>query len=132
MNGINLVAVFAAAASAFVLGGLWYSPALFAASWMRYAGLSETQIRSGNRALIFGGAFVLSLIAAFVFAMFLGPAPALGFALGAGSSAGLCWVAASLGISYLFERRPFKLFLINGSYFTLQFTLYGLVLGLWH
>ncbi|HXB18873.1 MAG TPA: DUF1761 domain-containing protein [Steroidobacteraceae bacterium] len=132
MNGINLVAVFAAAASAFVLGGLWYSPALFAASWMRYAGLSETQIRSGNRALIFGGAFVLSLIAAFVFAMFLGPAPALGFALGAGSSAGLCWVAASLGINYLFERRPFKLFLINGSYFTLQFTLYGLVLGLWH
>jgi len=132
MNGINLVAVFAAAASAFVLGGLWYSPALFAASWMRYAGLSETQIRSGNRALIFGGAFVLSLIAAFVFAMFLGPAPALGFALGAGSSAGLCWVAASLGINYLFERRPFKLFLINGGYFTLQFTLYGLVLGLWH
>lgn len=132
MNGINLVAVFAAAASAFVLGGLWYSPALFAASWMRYAGLSETQIRSGNRALIFGGAFVLSVIAAFVFAMFLGPAPALGFALGAGSSAGLCWVAASLGINYLFERRPFKLFLINGGYFTLQFTLYGLVLGLWH
>ena len=132
MNGINLVAVFAAAASAFVLGGLWYSPALFAASWMRYAGLSETQIRSGSRALIFGGAFVLSLIAAFVFAMFLGPAPALGFALGAGSSAGLCWVAASLGINYLFERRPFKLFLINGGYFTLQFTLYGLVLGLWH
>jgi Protein of unknown function (DUF1761) len=132
MNGINLVAVFAAAASAFVLGGLWYSPALFAASWMRYAGLSETQIRSGNRALIFGGAFVLSLIAAFVFALFLGPAPALGFALGAGSSAGLCWVAASLGINYLFERRPFKLFLINGGYFTLQFTLYGLVLGLWH
>ena len=75
---------------------------------------------------------MLSLIAAFVFAMFLGPAPALSFALAAGSSAGLCWVAASLGINYLFERKPFKLFLINGGYFTLQFTLYGLVLGLWH
>jgi hypothetical protein len=132
MNGINLLAVLAAAASAFVLGGLWYSPALFAKAWMREAGLSEAQARSGNPAFIFGGAFVLSLIAAFVFALFLGPAPALGFALGAGSSAGLCWVAASLGINYLFERKSLKLFLINGGFFTLQFTLYGLVLGLWH
>ncbi len=36
-------------------------------------------------------------------------------------------MAASLGINYLFERKPLKLFLINGGYFTLQFTLYGLV-----
>ena len=132
MNGINLLAVLAAAASAFALGGLWYSPALFANAWLRAAGLGEAQAKSGNPALIFGGAFALSLIAAFVFAMFLGPAPALGFALGAGSSAGLCWVAASLGINYLFERKPLKLFLINGGYHALQFTLYGLVLGLWH
>ena len=132
MNGINLMAVLVAAASALVLGGLWYSPALFARAWMRAAGLSEAQARSGSPAVILGGAFVLSLIAAFVFALFLGPAPTPAFALGAGSSAGLCWVAASLGINYLFERKPLKLFLINGGYFTLQFTLYGLVLGLWH
>ena len=132
MNGINLMAVVAAAASAFMLGGLWYSPALFAKAWMREAGLTQAQARSGNPALIFGGAFVLSLIAALVFALFLGPAPSLGLALGAGSSAGLCWVAASLGINYLFERKSFRLLLINGGYHTLQFTLYGLVLGLWH
>jgi hypothetical protein len=132
MTHINVLAVFAAAASAFILGGLWYSPVLFARPWMQEAGLSEAQIRSGNRAVTFGGAFVLALVAAFVFALFLGPAPPLGLALGAGSSAGLCWVAASLGINYLFERRSFKLFLINGGYCTLQFTLFGLVLGLWH
>ena len=86
----------------------------------------------GNPVRIFGGALVLSLIAAFVFAMFLGPKPGLGFALGAGFSAGLCWVAASFGINYLFEHRSLKLFLINGGYHTLQFTVIGLVLGLWH
>jgi hypothetical protein len=75
---------------------------------------------------------VLSLLAAFVFAMFLGPNPSLTFALGAGASAGLCWVAASLGINYLFEHKSLRLFLINGGYHTLQFTLYGMVLGLWH
>ena len=57
-------------------------------------------------ALIFGGAFVLSLIAAYVFAMFLGSEMSLGAATAAGFAAGLCWVAASYGISYLFERRP--------------------------
>jgi hypothetical protein len=130
MNGINLAAVLAAAASALVLGGIWYSPALFASAWMRAAGIADAAPRPGAR--VFGGAFALSLIAAFVFAMFLGPAPALKLAIGAGFAAGLCWVAAAMGMNYLFERRPLRLFLINGGYFTLQFTLYGLVLGLWH
>jgi hypothetical protein len=64
--------------------------------------------------------------------MFLGPAPALPFALGAGSSAGLCWVAAAFGINDLFERRSLRLWAINAAYHTLAFTLYGLVFGLWH
>lgn len=129
--GISIWAVLVAGASGFVLGGIWYSPFLFAKAWQREAGLSDEQIASGNMALIFGLTFVLCLIAAFVFAMFLGPDPSLGLGLGAGFSAGLCWVTASFGISYLFERKSLKLFLINGGYHTLQFTLIGLVLALW-
>ena len=131
MEGLNYFAAVAAAVSAFLLGGLWYSPVLFGNKWMKLAGLTLEQCKQGT-AMVFGGAFVLSLISAFVFAMFLGPQPELKFALFAGFSAGLAWVAASLGISYLFERRPFALFAINGGYHTLQFTLYGLILGLWH
>lgn len=126
---INWLAVIVAGASSLVLGAIWYSPMLFANRWMVAAGLNEEQLKSGPMPMIFGGAFLLSLIAAFVFSMFLGPKPALGFAVGAGLSAGLCWVAAGLGISYLFERRPLGLFLINGGYFTLQFTLFGAILS---
>jgi hypothetical protein len=132
MGDINLWAVVAAAVSAFILGGLWYSPVLFLRPWQKASGLSDEQLQRGNKALVFGGAFVLSLIAAFVFAMFLGPKPSLELGLGAGFSAGLCWVAASFGINYLFERRSGRLFLVNGGYHTLQFTLYGLILALWH
>lgn len=132
MNGINLWAVLAAAVSAFMLGGAWYSPLLFGKAWQRATGLSDEQLKGGNPAVIFGGSFVLSLIAAFVFAMFLGPRPAIGLAVGAGAAAGLCWVAAGFGINYLFERKSLALFLINGGYSTVQFTLYGLVLGTWH
>jgi hypothetical protein len=52
------------------------------------------------------------------------------FGFAAGFSAGLCWVAASFGINYLFERRSLKLFLINGGYHTLQFAIIGVSLAL--
>ena len=132
MPDINWLAALAAAVSSFVLGGLWYSPALFGKTWQRAACLTDEQLKNGGQARIFGGALVLSIIAAAVFALFLGPDPDVGFATSAGFSAGLCWVAASFGINYLFERRNLTLFLVNGGYHTLQFTLFGLVLGLWH
>ncbi len=71
----------------------------------------------------------MSLIAAFVFAMFLGPDISTQDGTLYGFAAGLCWVAATFGINYLFARRRFGLWLIDGGYATLQFTLYGLLIG---
>jgi len=112
---LNWFAILAAALSAFLLGGLWYS-VLFARPWQRAAGVSDDQIRASNPVVLFGGAFVLSLVASAAFAVFLGPE--INLATGAlyGFTAGLCWVTASLGITYLFERRPLVLFLINVGY----------------
>ena len=132
MPDINWLAALAAAVSSFVIGGLWYSKAMFLKAWQRGAGLSDDQLQKGHPVKIFGGALVLSIIAAAVFALFLGPDPEVGFATSAGFAAGLCWVAASFGINYLFERKSFTLFLVNGGYHTVQFTVFGLVLGLWH
>ncbi len=131
MPQVNWLAVVAAALSSFLLGGIWYS-ALFAKAWQAAAGLTDAQAAGGNKALIFGGSFVLSLLASAVFALFLGPNPAPTLAVGAGFAAGLCWVTASFGMNYLFERKPLKLFLINGGYHTLQFTVIGAILGFWH
>jgi len=132
MPEFNVLAVLAAAVATFVLGGLWYSPALFGKAWQREAGVTDEQMRTSNKARVFGLAFILSLVAAVVFALFLGPRPPMSLGLGAGFSAGLCWVAASFGINYLFEQRSFKLWLINAGYHTLQFTIIGLILALWH
>lgn len=130
MPEVNLLAVVAAAVSAFVLGGLWYSPILFGARWMRLTGQSEESQKSGSMAKIFGGAFLLNLISAWVFAMFLGPKPGLQFGAGAGLAAGLCWVAAAFAVNDLFERRPAGLTMINGGYVTIQFLIMGAILGL--
>ena len=129
MPEISWLAVALCAAASLVLGGIWYSPMLFAKAWQQAAGLSDDELKSGNMAKIFGLTLVLSFIAAAVFAAFLGPKFGVGPATAAGASAGLCWVAASYGITYLFEHRPLKLWLINGGYHTLQFTLFGAIIG---
>lgn len=130
MPDVNLWAVLVSGVSSLVLGGLWYSPLLFAKRWQGLAGLGDDQMAGGGMAKIFGLAFVLSLVAAYVFGVFIGRDMGLGSSIGAGASAGLCWVTAALGINYLFERRPWCLWLINGGYHTLQFTLFGLIFGL--
>ena len=132
MPEINLWAVLAAGLSSMVLGALWYSPALFGKAWSAATGVTAEQAKTANTAQTMITALVLALIGAAVFAMFLGPRPELMFATGAGFSAGLCWVAGSFGINYLFEQKPLRLFLINGGYHTVQYTLIGVVLGLWH
>lgn len=130
MAEVNWIAVVVAAVSAFVLGGLWYSPMLLGKAWMRESGWSESQ--AGHPGMVYGGALLLSFLAAAVFAMFLGPDINWQFGLGAGLAAGLFWVAGSLGINYLFEAKSLKLWMINGGYHVFQFALYGLILGLWN
>ena len=130
MEGVNLVAVGVAAIAAMTLGGLWYSPLLFEKPWRRSIAGGDDEGANGNPVVVYGLAFVWMLVGAFVFAMFIGPDPELGFALGAGAGAGFAWVAGSLSISYLFEGRATTAHLINGGFHTLQYTLYGLVLGL--
>ncbi len=132
MPEVNFLAVIAAALAGFLVGGIWYSPLLFARVWQREAGVTDTQLKSANMAMIVGLTLVLSLMAAYVFALFLGPRPSLALGVGAGAAAGLFWVGTSFGINYLYERKSVKLFLINAGYHTLQFTVIGLVIALWH
>ena len=132
MPEVNWLAVIAAALSMFVIGGVWYSPPLFDKAWRRAANLSDEDVARGNPAVIFGGAFVLTLIMAANLAFFIaGPDTTLGFAVGAAVAAGLGWAALSVGVLALFERRPLNYFLINGGYLTIGFAVMGLILGLW-
>jgi hypothetical protein len=126
---VNYLGVLAAAVASFVLGGLWYSPVLFANAWVRESKVDVEAAKKGNKGLMFGGVFVIALVESLVFSMFLGPHPGWKLGLGAGFAAGLCWVTAAFATSYIFERRSVTLFLINGGYFTIQFTLMGLLLG---
>lgn len=128
---INLLAALAAAVLGFVIGALWYSPVLFAKVWAREAGVDDEKMRQGNMALIFGLAFAATLVAALNLSAFIGPKASLGFGTFAGFATGLGWVAMSLGILYLFERRSLKLWLVNSGYLVVMFTAMGALIGAW-
>lgn len=131
LSQIKFLAVLVAALLAFGVGGLWYSPLLFAKIWMREAGLDEERTRKANMARVFGLSFLCSLVIAFNLAAFIGPQGTAGFGLFAGAAAGIGWVAMSLGVTYLFEQRSLKLWLINSGYQVVTYSAMGALIGAW-
>ncbi len=130
ISAINWLSVIVAALSAFMVGGLWYGP-LFGKAWAEGFGFSEEYLADRNMPLVFGFSLLLSIVAAINLEMFIGADASLMFGLFAGFAAGLGWVAAFLGILYLFEGRSMKVFLINGGYCVVALSVMGTILGAW-
>lgn len=140
-NTINWLAILVAGISAFVLGGVWYSPLLFGNAWMRENKLTMEEVKKGNAAKIYGWAFILSLIMAANLGMFLADTPAectgncaqktdISWGAIAGFLAGI-WAFCGLAIVALFEQRSARYIFINGCYLLLALTLMGAIIGLW-
>jgi hypothetical protein len=133
MHNINIWAVLVAAMSSFLLGGLWYSHRVFGAVWCRAAGKElQQEPQMGHAFRVFALSFLFALVSAAAFAYWLGPRPSLDTALFNSVIAGVCFVGASFGMNYQFANRSLVLWLIDGGYHTVQFLVFGLILGLWH
>jgi hypothetical protein len=130
LHTLNIWAVIAAAVSAFLIGGLWYSPVLLGAAWKRANGFATDPPAAGPKG--FAIAFLLSLVMAFNLAMFLNaPGTTLAWGAIAGFLAGFGWGAMGLGIIAVFEHRPLSYVLVNGGYLTVALTVMGAILGGW-
>jgi hypothetical protein len=129
---LNVFAILVAGASMFLIGGLWYSPILFARPWMAENGFTTESLRErGGMGRIFGGSFALALLSAGNLAAYLGgPETTAAWGATAGALTAV-WIVAAIGITYLFERRSLRLFAINAGYYAVAFPLMGLVLGAW-
>ena len=126
---LNWLSVLVAALSGFVIGGLWYGP-LFQKPWMQLSGMTKEKGAQASMPLTFGGAYVLNLIGAAGLAILLGDGSWAG-GLHTGLLTGLFFVATSLGVIYLFEQRPLKLWFINAGYQVVNFAAMGTILGAW-
>src|SRR5687767_10365999 len=90
---INHIAVFLCAVMSLVIGGLWWSPLLFAKPWQRENGLTDEQLASASPLKSFGLAFLLAWVMSYNLAFFLGaPSTTWQWGLIAGLLAGVGWV----------------------------------------
>lgn len=123
MFELNLLAVFAATISSFILGGLWYSPALFGKAWIAHSGFKQEE--AGHPAKVFGLSFVFTLISAIGYGLLVGKSPELMIALHYGLIAGIM-VFMCFGINYQFSNKSIALLFIDGGYHFCQFMLFVL------
>ena len=117
MNDFALWPVLAGAAAFFAVGALWYG-LLFSKPWQRAAGLSNTQLREGNMALIFALTFAFEMLIAMVLWHLLArtdPPPHVVMMMAVGFAVGV--MIPAIGINYLYLRKPLALFLIDAGHF---------------
>ncbi|MCH8334285.1 MAG: DUF1761 domain-containing protein [Proteobacteria bacterium] len=129
---INWLAVVVATVIAFAIGGLWYSKALFGSAWLEEVGLTEEAVKNANMPGLFGGTLVLQFLAVTALAALIGTDSSWQSGLYSGLLVGVFWVATAYGITYLFEQRSLRLFLINAGYNVVLFSIVGTILGAWH
>jgi hypothetical protein len=137
---INYLAVLVAAIVIFILGGLWYSPILFAKRWIALQNKTEEQMRAqaaaSNMPLMYVSAFICAFIQAWVLALVIGhmaQVAEMGIAHAAIFSA-LIWLGFAASTSYataIFSGKPRQLWLIDTMYNLVSFVVAGIILAVW-
>lgn len=137
---VNWLAVLVAAIAIFVLGGLWYSPVLFAKKWIALQGKTEEQMRAeaanANMPVMYLSAFITALITAWVMALVLVHFDReIAFTWVHGAMFGfLFWLGFAATTSYataLFSGKPKQLWLIDSTYNLVSFVIAGIILAVW-
>jgi hypothetical protein len=129
MFDVSWLAIVLAAISGFLVGGLWYGP-IMGKRWMGAVGLTEEQIKEGSMGLIYGGAFLFSLLASWTLAhTYASYAYELSFFAKVLLSFGIAlgFVVPAIGTNYLFSQKSKVLFFIDAGYWLLFYIAMGVV-----
>jgi Protein of unknown function (DUF1761) len=134
LHNFNHWAILVSAVILWLLGAVWYSPALFAKPWMAMVGLDPAK-EGKNKSMITGmiSSFILDIVLAFVLDHVVQWSGADTFGLGAlvGFIMWLGFIAAPALPQGIYEGRPFKLFAINTGYMLVGLMILGGVLAVW-
>ena len=130
---LNWLAILAGGAAYFILGAVWYS-FLFKKPWIRLTGVNvnDPNAKKGM-AQIMVASLLLTIVCSLGIALFLSKIGATSWMSGAkvGLVAGVCFSATAICNSYLFEKRPFGLHLINAGYCVAGCVVAGVILSVW-
>ncbi len=136
INDLNWIAILCGALGYFMLGALWYSKLLFAPKWIELTkiDMNDPNARKGV-GMIMLMSFVWMFITAFCIAVIrerMGDVDGWMGGVKLGAVTGLGFGASAICISYLYEKRPAGLHLINGGYTLLGNIIAAIVICSWH
>lgn len=133
---INYLAVVVAAVAAFALGGIWYSPLLFAKQWVKAHGYSEERLAEIQKSA--GKAYAVSilcqLLIALAIAVLIGYLQ-MGRCVQGLKLAALVWAgfAFPLGlIANMFTDKRITVFCIDTGYQLVYLLIMGAIIAVWH
>ena len=132
---INYLAVVVATVAAFALGGIWYSPLLFAKLWVKSHSYTEEQVAAMQKSA--GKAYGVSLVCQWLIALAI--AVLVGYLhlehLGQGLKLSLLiWVgfAFPLGLmANMFSEKRITVFCIDTGYQLLYLLIMGAIITAW-
>lgn len=132
---INVWAVLVSTVAFWALGALWYSPVLFSKRWQKEVGFKEEDVSNTNMVKVFGLSFLLMLLMVWALNFVINSHKAEDVSLTTGLCYGLFtgffFSMLTMGINYLYQRRSFVLWLIDGFYILLGLGIAGMILGAW-
>ena len=142
MPHINFWAVLISAVIYFLLGWAWHSNLLFGKTWIKLMGYDklskkEKQAMMAKAKYGFGFAFLTAILTTYCLAYLVITVSNFYHSSGifSGLQAGfwtwLGFVATTQLSGVLWERKPFKLYAINASYYLVSFLAMGSILALW-
>ena len=128
---MNWLPILCAAVAYWLIGAIWYM-ALFGKIWAAAIQQHGVKLEQSGMAAKMIGNFICNLVAALVMARLVartGVDLSHGIKLGAG--VGLGFSATALTVQYLWESKPFKVWLIDASYHFLGCIALGAILAVW-
>ena len=127
---INWLAVAVVTIFSFMLGAFWHS-VLFNKAWKEDSNSVYNSENRGNPAILFGLTGILHLVAVIALAMLIGHNSKAVSGLFYGLTISIVWVSTSIGVTYLFVGRSFRLFLIDAGFYVVFYSISGLTLAIW-
>lgn len=131
---IHWLAVLVAALAYFFLGAIWYS-FLFRNAWIKAAGvnMNDPNAKSGVAGIMITS-FITIVITTIGLALFIGRIGGPGGWMSGckvGLIAGICFSAATIYNSYLYEKRPIALSFINSFYNIFGCVIAAIIISVW-
>ena len=133
MPHINYLAVLVTGVVIFMLGGLWYSPVMFAKKWTELQGKGMEEMSGGSVPVMYVQVFLCGLVTAWALAIVLGLLP-IWHMMGGIKLAVVCWLGFTAATTYgtaLFSMKPKALWLIDTSFNLVSFVLAAVILNMW-